>query len=86
MEVCLAQLPLGKPRFEMRTHGRPFLVSDAVPGAVAVLAVADEHVVSVDSLEGGTERFEGTARTLDLRVLLPLDAPAAPRIERVLQL
>ena len=43
-------------------------------------------MVAVDALEGRTERLEGTARALVLRVRLPLDAPAAPHLERVLQL
>ena len=61
VEVCPPPLLLGKPRLEVGAHGRPFLVRDAVPRAVAILAVAYEHVVSVDPLERGTERRERRA-------------------------
>ena len=60
-EVCLAQLALGKPRVEVRSNRGPVVVRHAVPRAVAVLALADEHVLAVDSLERRPERLEGTA-------------------------
>src|SRR6202008_4310579 len=85
-EVCLVALLLGKARLEVRADGRPLLVRHAVPRAVAVLSLPDEHVVPMNSLERRAERLERPARALVLRIRLPLDAATAPHVERVLHL
>ena len=43
-----ARQPLG----QMDAHVRPLVVRDAVPGAVATLVAAHEHVLTEDPLEG----------------------------------
>ena len=41
----------GRAASEVRPHLGPLVVDDAVPGRVAALAAADEHVLAVDALE-----------------------------------
>ena len=62
----------------MRANRGPVVVRDGIPRAVAVLAVADEHVLAVDPLEGRSQRIERAARALVHRVRLELDTTAAP--------
>src|SRR3990170_3278078 len=85
-ECSLGRLLHGKTRLEVRAHGRPVVVCDAVPGAVSVHAFADEYVLSVDSLEGRADRLERSARALVQRVGLELDPAAAPGLEGVSEL
>src|SRR5207248_1221216 len=59
---------------------------DAVPGAVPVLAAPDEHVLAVDPLERRSERLERGTRAFVQGIGLELDAAAAERLERVLEL
>src|SRR5918999_2744112 len=70
---------------EVAPHGRPLVVEDAVPGRVAALAAADEHVLAMDALEAGRERLQRPAGALVQGVRLELDPPRAEPLERVLQ-
>ena len=44
-------LSVPEARAQLALDVRPLVVDDRVPGAVAVLAAADEHVLAVDALE-----------------------------------
>src|SRR6478735_2722570 len=65
---------------------RPLVVDDAVPGGVAVLAAAHEHVLAVDALEGCRKARERGPCPLVQRVRLELDATAAEDVEGIVQL
>ncbi len=43
---------LTRPLLELRLHDGPIVVDDGVPRGVSPLPSADEHVFSVDALEG----------------------------------
>ena len=81
--VVIAQRPRRRSRFA-RTVG-PLVVEHAVPGRVAALAAADEHVLAVDALELRRQRRHRAARALVARVGLQLDAEAAESLEGVLE-
>src|SRR4029079_7570260 len=64
---------------------RPLLVEHGVPGAVAVLSVADEHVLAVDALERRAHRLHRAAGAVVPRVGLQLDPATAPDLEGMAQ-
>ena len=75
-----------KPLLKRRSDIRPFRVENRVPGGVAVLSLADEHVLAMDPLGDGGERREGRIRSLVCRIRLELDPSALEGPERVLEL
>src|SRR5919204_1705490 len=76
----------GQTVLEVCPHRGPLVVEDAVPGAVAALATAHEHVLAVDSLEGCAERLERPPSAFVERVRLELDPSAAQHFEGMLEL
>src|SRR4029079_9960480 len=74
-----------EPCLEPPARLRPGLDGDRVPGRVAPLAAADDHVPTVDTLELGGNRRQCRAGALVQRVGLELDAQAAELLERVSQ-
>src|SRR6188472_1705491 len=64
---------------------RPLVVEHRVPGAVAVLSAADEHVLAVDTLEHRAHRLHRAAGAVVPRVGLQLDPATAPDLEGMAQ-
>ena len=78
-----ARISPGRRAVSPTLDRRPLVVRDRVPGAVAVLAAAHEHVLAVDALERRAHRLHRAARALVARVGLELDTAASPGLEGV---
>ena len=74
-----------EPPLQRGLHRGPVVVDHRVPGGVAPLAAADDHVPAVDALELRRDRGQSSAGTFVLRVGLELDPPRAERLEGVAQ-
>src|SRR5436190_514112 len=71
-------------RQQARLHRGPLVVDHGVPGRVAALAAADEHVLAEDTLELSRQRRECRPRPVVARIRLELDPEVALVLERVL--
>lgn len=75
---------LGQPTLEGRLHHRPFGIDDGEPRGVAAAILVDDHLPE-DALEGEAVAMSGGDGSLVPAVALPLVAPIAKVVERMIR-